>query len=80
MKINDLKDLIARTVASKQGCKATELVSIPDIVMATTKDTDITNLIEQMVADGELVEVEYVLPNLQFRVKSFLLPAGTKLV
>lgn len=41
-------------------------------------EQDILALILEMVDEGELVEVDYVLPNLNYRIKSFLLPKGTE--
>jgi hypothetical protein len=36
-------------------------------------------MIAELCAEGELVEVEYVLPNMTYRVKTFLLPKGTEI-
>lgn len=38
---------------------------------------DIPELIEELICEERIVEVEYSLPSLPGRAKSFLLPAGT---
>lgn len=40
---------------------------------------NVIDLIDEMVKAGDLVEVEYILPTMNYRVKSFLLPKGTKI-
>ncbi|MCK9458262.1 MAG: hypothetical protein M0R80_01250 [Proteobacteria bacterium] len=79
-----VKELIARIVADIQGCKATELpVHIANHVNPTVRQQvfdnnfDFPDLLQEMIAEGKLVEVEYVLPNMTYKCKSFLLPAGT---
>lgn len=79
---SDMKADIAATVLECQGCKATELVvKLPEWTRKGMYDSpfDFVELIEEMVDEGTLVEVEYVLPNMQYRIKSFLLPAGTSI-
>lgn len=40
---------------------------------------DLLNLIEKMVGEGEIVEVEYVLPTMPWLAKSFYLPKDVRL-
>jgi uncharacterized LabA/DUF88 family protein len=77
-----LKDLVAKTISEVQGCKATELV--PEIIRRLEDvdrkalfdgDYDLPDLVEEMITEGMLVEVEYILPT--EKTNSFLLPAGT---
>lgn len=44
------------------------------------RHNDIVETINQMITNGDIVEVEYVLPHLNYRIKSFLLPKGTEII
>lgn len=72
---DEAKSLIVSTIVERQGLKATELASVPDLVLS---GWEVPELVDELVRDGQLVEVEYVLPYMDWRVKSFLLPPGTK--
>lgn len=39
---------------------------------------DITDTLEQLVQQGKIIEVEYVLPSMNYRVKSIYFPKGTE--
>ena len=71
------EDVIASKVKSLNGCKSTELVSHPEIALLRTFTPD---LIDKLVNKGDLIEIEYVLPDFPWRIKSFLLPKGTKIM
>lgn len=43
----------------------------PEIILET---------INQMVEDGEILEIEYVLPHIDYRIKSFYLPKGARVI
>ena len=87
----DLKRVVIDSVTSRQGCKATELC-VDEIVvkafveyvagcsMTREQAGTLPDLLEELVKEGNLVEVEYVLPMLDCRIKSFLLPANTKVM
>jgi hypothetical protein len=76
MTIQEAKDLIVQTAIDKQGMKATELVTcIVEVVMT---GIDIPRLIDDLVKEKILIEVEYVLPTMNFQCKSFLLPADSR--
>lgn len=79
MDTSDVKQLICTMVEESQGCKATELVCrIAELHDEELMSFDITFLIQELVDAKELVEVEYTLPNVSYRLKSFLLPKGTE--
>lgn len=40
----------------------------------------ITNLIQEMIDNEELVTIKYVLPNLQYREKMYIFPKGTQII
>lgn len=81
-----VKKMIAEIVANIQGCKATELAVhvAQHVTNPTTRQQifdsnfDFPDLLQEMITEGMLVEVEYVLPSMNYRCKSFLLPAGTQ--
>jgi hypothetical protein len=79
---DDVKNRIVEIVTEKQGCKATELCAIHELVLADNGDGNgfpIPDLVEELVQEEKLVEIEYVLPSMNYRIKSFLLPAGTQI-
>lgn len=69
-----MTEKILERVEALQGVKAVALVSEPEMAVID----DLPQKLEDLVKDGQLVEVEYVLPNMSWRAKSFYLPAGTK--
>jgi len=81
MTLADVKELIVRKVNSLNGVKATALAGDPEVIEACLaaerdmhEDVELVHLIDELIQDGELVEVEYILPDMQYRVKSLLLP------
>ena len=78
MNLREIKQLIVSRVTSVQGCKATELCVMPELVMAVKHGalSELPDILEEMIREGMLVEVEYELPSMPDRLKSFLLPAG----
>lgn len=78
----EVKDLMCQLVYDSLGMKATELVTKLAISLSESKSTinediDVIALLKEIVDSRELVEVEYVLPNMEHRIKSFLLPKGS---
>lgn len=67
---------IVAVVIAKQGCKSTELATelAPEITAGP-----LTKAVERLRDSGALIEIEYVLPSMPWRVKSFLLPGDTNL-
>lgn len=68
-------DLVVRKVTDLQGCKATELAAESDVALGV--GFPLPDVIEYCVEKGLIREVEYVLKEMNHRVKSFLLPKGT---
>jgi hypothetical protein len=84
---SEIKQAIKEIVESVQGLKATELAAKEELnVLLKEKETvagvecefDLPELLEEMVVEGMILEVEYVLPSLP-HMKSFYLPAGTRI-
>lgn len=79
MDIEQLKIHIVDIVRERQGCKATELV--PALVLRVGAEIDAATLIHaiaQLARKGQLLAVEYRLPEMRERTKMFLLPANTR--
>ncbi len=77
-----LREAIINIVESKQGCKATEIApllakSFPELIEELG---EAINIVDDLIRHGELVEVEYILPTMDYRVKSILFPKGTKIL
>lgn len=78
-KIVMVKHQIVAAVEGKQGCKAMELLADPSLKEAILHIGErFPFLIDELVQEGRLVEIEYTLPLMDGRVKSFLLPAGSE--
>jgi hypothetical protein len=76
---DELKQKIVDIITEVQGCKATELSTKLTIdVLNALEIHDLPTVLAELLHERRLVEVEYVLPNLSFRAKSFLLPAGVE--
>jgi hypothetical protein len=84
-----LRQAVLDAVSEAQGIKATELVvkvahaffGGKGPVTLENKPENVTDTIEALIQEGLLVEVEYTLPCGEGevpRVKSFLLPKGTR--
>ncbi len=71
------KKEIVSVVESIQGCKVTELICHNRILPLIVSKHDVIKMIEELCIERELVEIEYILPNMTYRIKSFLLPKGT---
>ena len=71
-------DQIIETVISMQGGKATEIIANLPKICFNDDIVDIVQVIDYLVRTEQLIEVEYVLPQMDYRIKSFLLPANTK--
>jgi hypothetical protein len=73
------KQIIVETIQSVQGCKGTELITKvaennPEIFSG---DWSIPELVEDLVNEERVAEIEYSLPGMEYRAKSFYLPAQT---
>lgn len=74
-----LEELIINEVASHQGCKIGELFANIDIINACKSTPSLLiDTINKLWEEGELVVIEYVLPTMTYRQKTFLFPKGTK--
>jgi hypothetical protein len=74
------KQKLCQIVEEKQGLKATELAFefVRRIHAEGCISNNVLQLIEELVKEGRLVEIEYVLSTLKYRIKSFILPGDTE--
>ena len=79
MNQDEAKAEIVDVVSEVQGCKATELIAHERILSLVAEGHKVVEMIAELCDEGELVEVEYVVPNISYRIKSFLLPKGTQI-
>lgn len=72
-----ITELIIEKVSN--GIKLINLIVDKDILALPISHDDIITEIDRLIAVGEIVEIEYILPNLSpRRIKTFLLPKGTE--
>ena len=76
---DEIKESIIRLVKDSTGIKATELIA----KLAThddryPQDEDILELIEQVAVAGDILELEYLVPQMDYRIKSIYFPKGTE--
>lgn len=73
---NEAKNIIIGMINEKQGCKATELAA--DLVLMNFENHKPLSLLNELVQEKRIIEIEYILPQMDYRVKSFYLPIGAK--
>lgn len=59
------------------GIKATDLVVQLVTQFISIDSVEVVKVINDLVKQGEIIEIEYTLPNMDYRIKSFYLPKGT---
>ena len=80
MTFEEFKQVIVDTVTDVQGCKATELIAhVAEKLEEEFANHDFMKALNELLEAGELEEVEYVLPQMDYRAKSFLLPKNTQI-
>lgn len=73
--LSEEEKVIVEIVRDSNGLKSTELV-------VKAVESGVNNPVEvltYLIRCRQLVEVEYELPHMNYRLKSFILPAGTKI-
>lgn len=80
--MTEYEAFVVRTVYEKQGIKAVKLACIA-AKTAVENGWDMRepfpDLLERMIQEGRIKEVEYCVPQLPQRIKSFLLPSGARI-
>ena len=85
MDSDDIDATILRLVAHAQGIKLVDLWAkyiFEDAVVNVEAEgeTELSTRVAHLVAEGKLIELEYTLPNLDSRVRSFLLPGKSSVI
>lgn len=78
-----LRSAIVNAVVEMNGGKELQVLArvLQDSLVADElPHHNFSDLIEDLVASGEIVEVNYILPRFSYKIKSFLLPGGTMVV
>ena len=75
-----LSQRIIDLITSQQGIKAVDLT-----VKLATEFLDVTNseiidVIMKLLSSGDIIELQYTLPHMQYRVKSIYFPKGTEFI
>lgn len=79
-----VRERLLRYITERQGAKGTELIAdlfnraLNNKEIKSIADANIPEMLETLVAEGRIVEVEYRLPLMAWRVKSFYLPKNTE--
>jgi hypothetical protein len=74
----EVENLIRDMVDNSQGLKGVELVTKVMSNNLTINNNELMDTLFDMIERGEFVEIEYELPNMGYRTKSFIVPKGTK--
>ncbi len=74
------KKLLEYVVNDKTGIKGIELaMHVDTVALSYYPEFDITEMLDELVAEGRIVCVEYTLPPDNTRIKGYYLPAGSQL-
>ena len=80
---DELKKLIIDRVTERQGCKAMELMGDGKLMKFLDSygpglpSKEFMAALSELIEDEQLIEIEYTIPALPWRAKSFLLPGGS---
>jgi len=78
----EIKDIISKVINAHRGIDASELVLevMRQAAYVSFPNEEFDNALFELVKDGEIVEVEYTMPSMDYRVKSWYLPKDTVVV
>jgi ribosome biogenesis SPOUT family RNA methylase Rps3 len=77
-----MKEKILKLISENPGIKGVEL-AIKTITSIAEKGLPINNLdfvneLEKLVHAGDIIELEYILPQMDYKIKSMFFPKGTE--
>jgi hypothetical protein len=78
-----LRDAIIRSVEIRNGIPAVELVlNVMNLTnnIVSFNDSDYKRELDNLVATGKIVELDFILPHMDYRIKSIYFPKGTKFI
>lgn len=76
MSRDEMKQQIVNLVNINPGIKTIDVCSLRDLAI---NSVSIPELIEELVKEWKILEVEYITPQMDYRIKSILFPYGTSL-
>jgi hypothetical protein len=76
-----MREILLNMIRNNPGIRGIDLVlKIMGEVNPTRFDYDeYSRELTQLIIDDEVVEIEYILPEMEYRVKSIYFPKGTKI-
>lgn len=76
-----LKEIILSLIRESTGIRGVELaLSVLNKTMPRYFESEMyQECLEELVKSGEIVELEYTLPDMDYRVKSIFFPKGTQI-
>lgn len=79
-KLQQIEAIILKAINDSTGIKATELILrvIRELMPKDLNVGEFEELLTSLVDKGEIVELEYTVPKLDYRVKSIYFPKGTE--
>lgn len=76
--VKDIKQNVIQIVTDNPGVKGTEIpLLLSEEVRLSNCATKLSTILEDLVKEGEIVEVEYTLKTMDYRAKSMFFPWGT---
>ncbi len=75
----DVKKMILNIINGSSGIKATELITAvyDEAKEHSLEEHNIVVYVEELVFENEILEIEYTLPLMSYRLKSIYFPIGT---
>jgi len=74
-----LKQEIINMVNSNPGIKAIDLCILPNIILLCHDAVIFNKAIEELIKEKKIVEVEYILKGMSYRIKSIFFPEETEI-
>lgn len=76
---SEIKAQIKEFINNSNGIKATDLILKLISTNPLPEDLNYISCIEKLVQDGDIIEIEFNVPKMDYRIKSFYLPHGTRI-
>ena len=76
---DEIKSQIKTFINCSHGVKATDLILKLISNNPITDDLNYITCVEELVKSGDIIEIEFTVPQMDYRIKSFYLPVGTRI-
>jgi len=74
-----IKATLEGYIYMKQGVKAVTLASDEEVLKLLGNES-FHDVMEELISENRVVEIEYTVPSMPYRLKSFYLPGGSVVV